>query len=158
MCIQSYLLRTDLIDNIRRIHKVPHLIHTILDSAFRSAYKQKTHTDDHGRNITDEIRTFRDVLWFDTTKTEPERKRKKEGIQQATKATYIEHEHLLNEILGQDWDPTNMTQKEWLHHCRNKATIYYADNKFPLDHRPTPQTNHQQQPTSKNHKTHLPTT
>ena len=65
-----------LIDQIRKTNELPHMTHILLDATFRSAYGQKTNKDEHGRNITDERRTFRNCNWFDTVKTTHSRKRK----------------------------------------------------------------------------------
>ena len=80
----------------------------LLDAIFRSAYRQKTNKDEHNRNITNELRTFRDCNWFDTVKTTHSRERKAEGIAPRTETNATKHEQILNDILGRAWNTEDM--------------------------------------------------
>ena len=80
------------IDDLIKTHELPHLTHLLLDATFRAACRQKTNRDEHNRNITNELRSFRDCNRFDTVKSTHSRKRKAEGIAQRTEAKAIGHE------------------------------------------------------------------
>lgn len=90
----------------------------MLDSAFRSTHRQHNAKDSTNRNITPEIRTYRNRTTTDGYLNIHCRKRIQDGRVQNTPATYIEHEDILNDILGRDDDATNKNKNSWLNLCR----------------------------------------
>ena len=128
------------LDNIRHHTQQPHLIHTLLDACFRSAHKQHNFKDEDGRNLINELRSYRDRNWWEATKKESWRKRKQEGIAQHNQAQAGEHEDILNEILGRDWNAAGTDKKQWMRQCREAANKFYLENNLPQDNRQKPLT------------------
>ena len=128
------------IDKLRHHAQLPHLTHTLLDATFRSAHRQHNFKDEEGRNLINELRNYRNNRWWEATKKESWRKRKQEGIDQYNQAKHVEHEDILNEILGEDWNATGTNKKAWMQHCRRCANEYYIKNNLPIDNRPKPLT------------------
>ena len=111
-----------------------------MHAAFTSAHKQHNFKDKEGRNLINELRNFRERNWWEATKKESWRKRNLEGIDQHNQAPAHEHEDILNEILGKDWDATGTNTKQWMQQCREAANKYYLKNNLPHGNRPKPMT------------------
>ena len=133
---EYYVNSANFLDRFRSNTGLPHLIHLALDATFRSAHRQHNFKDAQGRNLINEVRNFRNRNWWDAVKQDYTHKRKRGGLAQRNQANATEHEDIINDILGRDWDATGTNKKQWIQHCRNIATTYYNNNDLPQDDRP----------------------
>jgi hypothetical protein len=77
--------------------------------------------DADGRNITNEVRKFRNRAQVNAIKDIHCRHRSKEGLVQRTQAHHIEHEDVPNDILGENYNATNIPIKQWMNKCHKLA-------------------------------------